>query len=148
MSFVSICIVLSALILVTSLVVCGFLYLSYISISRDVADEYTYILIDNDESVVSSICKEILHESRWAKTLRKSSETFTTTTHGNNKPHNRNVVQNESQRAIHSTDGDIFPNNLNSIVVSQCQSKDGNASRTTTNESVKLIPIIKVMPSN
>jgi len=132
---------------VISLVVCGFLYLSYISISRDVADEDTYILIENDESVVSSICKEILHESRWAKTLRKSSETFTTT-HGNNKPHNRNVVQNEGQLAIHSTDEDILPNNLNSVVVSKCQAKDGNTSRMTTNESVKLIPILKVIPSN
>jgi hypothetical protein len=147
MSLVSICIVLSAFLLVTSLVVCGFLYLSYVSISRDVADEDTYILIDNDESVVSSICKEILHESRWAKTLGKSSETFTTT-HENIKPHNGNVVQNEGQRTIHSTEEDTLPNNLNSVVVSKYQCKDNNASQATTNESVKLIPILKVMPSN
>ena len=147
MSLVSICIVLSALILVTSLVVCGFLYFSYISISRDVAGEDTYILIDHDEAVVSSICNEILHESRWAKPLRKSRETFTTVNE-NMKPHNRNAVRKDGQIAIHSTEDDHFPNNLKSIVVSKYHSEDGNRNRTTTNESVKHTPILKVIPSN
>ena len=145
MSFISIYIVLSALILVTSLVVCGFMYFSYTSITRDVADEDTYILIDSDDSVVSSICKEILHESRWAKTLRKSSET-STTSHENIKPHNENVVHKEGQLEIHLRDVDIVPTNFRPAAVSRSQTETRNSSWSTKSESLKLTPILEVLP--
>ena len=145
MSLVAICIVLSALILVISLVVCGLLYFSYISISRDVADEDMYILIDNDETVVSSICKEILQESRWAKTFMKSSEPCSTTNHENTKPHHENVVHNERELQLHTRDEeDVLPSNLSSVVVLKNPvNSDESSTNTTTNESVKLIPILE-----
>ena len=145
MSLVAICIVLSALILVISLVVCGLLYFSYVSISRDVADEDMYILIDNDEAVVSSICKEILQESRWAKTFMKSSEPCSTTNHENTKPHHENVVHNERELQLHTRDEeDVLPSNLSSVVVLKNQVVDESSTpNNTINESVKLIPILE-----
>ena len=152
MSLVAISIVLFALILVISLVACGLLYFSYISISRDVADEDMYILIDNDETVVSSICKEIIQGGKWAKTLRKSSEPCTTTNHENIKPHHHeNVVHNERELQLHNSrdDGDVLPSNLSSVVVLKNQVNDESSTpATTNNESVKLIPILEEVLSS
>lgn len=152
MSLVAISIVLFALILVISLVVCGLLYFSYISISRDVADEDMYILIDNDDTVVSSICKEILQEGRWAKTLRKSSEPCTTTNHENIKPHHHheNVVHNERELQLNNSrdEHDGLPSNLSSVVVLKNQVNDESSTPATTNESVKLIPILEEVLSS
>ena len=159
MSLVSICIVLAALLLVTSLVVCGFLYFSFVSVSTNIIEEDTCILIDSDDSVVSSICKEVLlHESGgWKKTFENRSKSFTAgTSHHCNLPpqHHENVVDKEKQLKEGHTrdkyddndDDDVMINNLNSVTTANFITNNDNSSRTYPAESVKLIPLLEELP--
>ena len=77
MALLSIFVVLSALFLVTALVGCGILYFSLVSSPRSETEEDTYILIDSEDSVVSSICRDLLDESILVKPLLKRKLTST-----------------------------------------------------------------------
>ena len=143
MSLVSICIVLSALILVVSLIMCGFLYFSFVTISRNIVDEETYILIDSDDPGVSSIYKEILEESKREKTLSKGETS--TITYENIKPCNGSMVNEDDQSLIH-TRNDHFQLGTVKPTVSNNTGSEDTLSRPTLNECVKLIPLLEELP--
>ena len=75
----------------------------------------------------------------------KSSEPCSTTNHENTKPHHENVVHNERELQLHTRDEeDVLPSNLSSVVVLKNQVNDESSTPSnTTNESVKLIPILE-----
>ena len=110
MPLVSICIVLSALILVVSLIICGFLYFSFdTTISRSIVDEDTYILIDSSHTEVSSIYDEMLQESSRAKTLTRTE--ISNIERENDNVYNDNSVYQEFQRIMNTGHDNLLLNN-------------------------------------
>ena len=75
MSVVSIYLVIAALVLVASLIICGFLYLSLGAIASNLEDEENFVLIDTDDPGIFSIYKQVLYENGWMHNLatRKAS---------------------------------------------------------------------------
>ena len=65
MSLVSIYLVIAALVLVASMLICGFLYLSLGVIARNLDDEENFVLIDTDDPGIFSIYKQVLYENSW-----------------------------------------------------------------------------------
>ena len=152
MTLLSIFVVLSALFLVTALVGCGILYFSLVSSSRSQTEEDTYILIDSEDSVVSSICRDLLDESILVKPLLKRKLPSTGMYHD----HMEATVENSMstgqcrQLEIHKPDDAILPNTLNKIVDARDKKTvaDNEPSRSNINECVKLVPLLEEKPPN
>ena len=152
MALLSIFVVLSALFLVTALVGCGILYFSFVSSPRSETEEDTYILIDSEDSVVSSICRDLLDESILVKPLLRRK----LTSNGMCDDHIEAPVENSmstgkySPLEIHKADDAIFPNTLNKIVDIRDKktAADNETSRSNINECLKLVPLLEEKPPN
>ena len=152
MTLLSIFVVLSALFLVTALVGCGILYFSFVSSSRSETDEDTYILINSEDSVVSSICRDLLDESILVKPLlkRKLPSTVMCPDHMEATGENSMSTGKYNQLEIHKSDDAILPNTLNKIVDARNKktAADNEPLRSNTNECVKLVPLLEEKPPN
>ena len=98
MSLVSIYLVLSALVLVISLILCGFLYLSFAAISRNIEDEENIVLIDTDDPGVFSIYKHVLHGNSWIQNL--ATRKMSTSTLETSETHTENTAHEQEEQHL------------------------------------------------